>query len=311
MKFKLGAFTFTDLEIPEELAIAREQKLVVHDLVGGGRVVDAMGTQLKPIEWTGWLLGKDAFDRAKQLAAMCEAGQVVALDAGRIGAKVIVQTFTYRFQTFYKIPYSITVLPLPPAASAKAASVNQAIDEDMDEAEELAEEVADPGITGKLGTLKAAISSVSDFAKATTAQIQSVLQPLNEVRGQVTTLIASVANTANNIATVGGLFPNNPAAQAVGKIINQTNVYSKLPALLQLQAVTGRMANNVGSSSSAGEPVATAGGNLMKIAADKYGDPMAWTGIARANNLTDPVLTGAKVITVPPQPDTNGGVIQT
>jgi nucleoid-associated protein YgaU len=42
------------------------------------------------------------------------------------------------------------------------------------------------------------------------------------------------------------------------------------------------------------------GDDLFRIAAEYYGDATAWTLIARANSLTDPVIQANQVIIIPP-----------
>jgi hypothetical protein len=42
------------------------------------------------------------------------------------------------------------------------------------------------------------------------------------------------------------------------------------------------------------------GGNLFEIAAAQLGDALQWINIARANNLTDPMLSGQNQIIIPP-----------
>jgi nucleoid-associated protein YgaU len=79
------------------------------------------------------------------------------------------------------------------------------------------------------------------------------------------------------------------------------------PLLQQAQDAAGRIAANIGQAK-AGAQLATVGGNLYQIAADAYGDPAEWTTIAAANGLTDPVLIGVHMLTIPAQPDGLGGV---
>jgi nucleoid-associated protein YgaU len=55
--------------------------------------------------------------------------------------------------------------------------------------------------------------------------------------------------------------------------------------------------------------VTTAGGNLFSIAGQQYGDATAWTGIAKANNLTDPFVQGTQTLNIPAKPDTAGGIL--
>jgi hypothetical protein len=44
----------------------------------------------------------------------------------------------------------------------------------------------------------------------------------------------------------------------------------------------------------------TIGGNLFEIAAAQLGSALQWINIARANNLTDPMLSGTNQIVIPP-----------
>jgi hypothetical protein len=45
--------------------------------------------------------------------------------------------------------------------------------------------------------------------------------------------------------------------------------------------------------------IITIGGNLFEIAATRLGSALQWINIARANNLTDPVLAGQHAIIIP------------
>ena len=54
-----------------------------------------------------------------------------------------------------------------------------------------------------------------------------------------------------------------------------------------------------------------AGGNLMKIAAQVYGDSSQWNRIAALNGLWDFMITGTVTLQIPP-PDNaagNGGIL--
>jgi hypothetical protein len=45
--------------------------------------------------------------------------------------------------------------------------------------------------------------------------------------------------------------------------------------------------------------VITIGGNLFQIAAAQFGSALQWINIARANGLTDPILSGQNEIIIP------------
>ena len=48
------------------------------------------------------------------------------------------------------------------------------------------------------------------------------------------------------------------------------------------------------------QTITTIGGNLFEIAAMQLGSALQWINIARANNLTDPMLSGQNEIVIPP-----------
>jgi nucleoid-associated protein YgaU len=53
--------------------------------------------------------------------------------------------------------------------------------------------------------------------------------------------------------------------------------------------------------------ITVAGGNLFALAAEHLGDATQWIRIARANDLSDPFLTGVVVLDMPaPDPNYSG-----
>jgi L-ascorbate metabolism protein UlaG (beta-lactamase superfamily) len=45
--------------------------------------------------------------------------------------------------------------------------------------------------------------------------------------------------------------------------------------------------------------ITTIGGNLFEVAATQLGSALQWINIARANNLTDPMLSGQYKLVIP------------
>jgi nucleoid-associated protein YgaU len=153
------------------------------------------------------------------------------------------------------------------------------------------------------------MSGVATFVNATQSAIASVLQPIAAVQSRVRQLLASAVNTTTSVTTLGGIAPYNPIAQSAASLGLQVASFESQPSLLSLQGVMGRMAGNLNSVRTNSSSVTTAGGNLQTIAAKQYGDATSWTAIAKANGMTDPVVSGVQTLTVPVQPDTAGGVL--
>lgn len=309
----LGQFQFSGFEIPDHMPWGGSQRIAVHELVGGQRVLDAMGRSDRPLEWSGMILGPSAVDRARFLDTMRAQGLPQPLTWGQFSYQVIVHEFEADYRRFFEIPYRISCEVIAdlanPVTSLAAAAIDQALNDDMNAATGLGATVGDSTLSGLLTTLDTAITAVSSFAHAAQSTINSVLQPLTAVQTRVQLLIASTGNLLGNVTTFGGVLPSTPISQATASLTGQLASMSQMGALVQLRNVSGRMRSNLLATKTSQNTVATAGGNLFSIAAKQYGDPTAWTGIAKANGLTDPFVQGTAVLNIPPQPDSQGGVL--
>lgn len=306
-----GDFAFANTEVPERIPFGGEQNLVEHNLPGGARVVDAMGRNDMPLEWSGIFVGAQALARARALDAMRVDGLPLVLSWSEMVYSVVIKSYRADYEQRFQIPYTICCLVVKDRTSPSTgaqASVDDSIRGDMATASTLGAQVGDSTLSSLLGTLGGAINSVSSFAKATQSTINGVLGPVGAVTAQVKTLIASSANTIANVTTVSGILPNNPVAQQAARLTGQVTAMTQLPTLYQLQSVVGRMGANVGSVAAPGQQVVMAGGNLYQVAASAYGDASQWTGIARANGLADPQLTGINTIKIPALPEGAAGV---
>ena len=311
---KLGDFQFKDLEVPESLPFGGTQKLAMHDLVGGTRVIDSMGAFCGPVEWSGWLLGKDALARARQLDDLRERGASLLLQWSEIYYAVVIRDFRADFQRSYKIPYKIVCEVASDlskfAGSDAGQSIDRQIKSDAAAVTDMGSAIGDGALSGLIDSANSAIDTVASFANAAQSTLSNVLQKVTAVRDRAQTLVASANSELMKVATLGGILPNNPVAQQVAKLNGQINSALSLPVLVQLDRVAGRMQTNIASVYKSAKHVVTAGGDLMKLAAKEYDDAMAWTSLAKANPelLWDPLVEGVKTLIVPLHKDTAGGL---
>lgn len=306
----LGDFEFARFEIPERIPFGGDQKLVTHELVGGQRVVDAMGRSDMPLEWSGVFMGQNALERARYLDNLRVAGKELLLTWSEFSYFVVVQSFRCTFERSYKLPYSITCLVVENATSpvtvVASPGMDEALRDDMTRAGALGASIGDGALSGLLATLDTAIAAVSSFATAAQSTINSVLIPLAAVTQRVNILIWQTGNTISNVATLGGVLPNTPIARQASGLLDQVAAMRRMPVLYELQAVTWRMGSNLSSGGVSANTVTQAGSTLFDVAAREYGDATAWTGIAQANSLTDPQLAGVNTLTIPANPATGG-----
>lgn len=108
----LGPITFRGFEVPERITFGGKQKLVVHALPGGRRVVDVMGQDDAPIRWEGVFSGSTASDRVRALERLRRDGmpQLLTWDGWRF--RVIIASFEVNVTNTYWAPYSIELCVL-------------------------------------------------------------------------------------------------------------------------------------------------------------------------------------------------------
>jgi len=104
----LGSVAFDDFEIPGQLRFGGAQQLAVHKLIGGLRIVDAMGRDDAAVEWSGVFAGTDAGDRARLLDAMRATGQQQILAWDEFSYSVVIERLDLEYRNPWWIPYRIT-----------------------------------------------------------------------------------------------------------------------------------------------------------------------------------------------------------
>jgi hypothetical protein len=121
MSLVLGGIVFKDYEIPAKVNFGGEQKLAVHKLLGGARVVDAMGPDDCDMSWHGRFQGENATGRARALDALRVSGAQVPLVFGAFFYLVVVSRVECEYERSYQIPYSVTCTVVQSALGGFAA----------------------------------------------------------------------------------------------------------------------------------------------------------------------------------------------
>ncbi|MDF7658303.1 hypothetical protein PUG81_04925 [Erwiniaceae bacterium L1_54_6] len=305
----LGDFEFLDFEVPERIAIPGKQKTVLHQMVGGKRVIDVLGVEYDPLTWSGIITGSESGDRVKKLERMRDAGEQITLTLDDYSFTVVITTFTPVYEFIYRRPYSIEVAIVESNASplkvdALTGALDGLVNSDIGQALGLSDTIGVSSVTSAVTTVQSAVKQVTDFAHATVEQVQSVVRPIVAAQTLVQHQIAQLESAANDITTLGGLVPGNPISTTINNLLSQADQSTRIPALYSLQNVLGRLNKNVSSGQTADgvRTITQSGGNLYQVASDQYGDATLWSSIASANSLTDPQLTGINTLTIPSNP---------
>lgn len=308
-RLRLGDFEFLDFEVPERITIPGRQKTVLHQMVGGKRVIDVLGVEYDPLTWSGVITGSQSGDRVKALEQMRDAGETLTLTLDEYSFKVVITSFVPVYEFIYRRPYSIEVAIVANNASplkvdALTGALQGLLNSDVGQALGLSDTINVSSVTSAVTTVQSAVTQVTDFAHATVEQVQSVVRPIIAAQTLVQQQITQLESAANDITTLGGLVPGNPISKTVSNLLIQADQSTRIPALYSLQNVLGRLNKNVSSGQTADgvRTVTLSGGNLYQVASDQYGDASLWSSIASVNGLSDPQLSGINTLTIPSNP---------
>jgi hypothetical protein len=118
----LGGIGLFGMEVPATMPWGGQQRLVVHELIGGGRVVDVMGAVPDDISWSGSFTGPDAVDRALAIDDLRQAGAQIQLLWATFSYDVVIKSFSADYgNAGVLIPYKIACVVIPPAQQTSDA----------------------------------------------------------------------------------------------------------------------------------------------------------------------------------------------
>lgn len=267
-------FSFADFEIPEKIQFGGKQRLVTHEMVGGKRVLDAMGRSDAPLAWSGMLLGKDALKRARYLDYLRISGKLCVLTWSELSYQVVLESFEADFERFYKIPYrlSCTVVQdlAQPITTLIVPSVDDAVRQDVTALHEISGKVNDSKLSKLTADLNSAIKRVTSIAKAKQAELQNaqnkikakqqdiiniakekqaelndIVQKLEAVQARAVELVAQANDAAGKINDLSKRFPNSTVLQHAATFANKATAAAQLQVLDNMQNTIGRIKKNL------------------------------------------------------------------
>ena len=103
----LGLVKLEAFEIPTTIAFGGKQRLAIHDLPGGGRVVDVLGGTDTDITFGGIISGSDADTRAQLLDALRISGASLPLSWAEQYFIVIISEADFDYRKPWWIPYRL------------------------------------------------------------------------------------------------------------------------------------------------------------------------------------------------------------
>jgi hypothetical protein len=195
----LGPVFFLDFEVPERIAFGGGQRLAIHRLPGGGRVIDAMGRDDADLVWSGIFTGPEAADRARLLDALRVQGAVLPLTWDAFFYSVVIARFDAEYAHPNWVPYKITCTVLRDEATGVAAPVTDLSGSVFADLASAGRAIDTTAATVALAAAGATSRGTATYAAATTA-VSALATQLNAAAATAeATLSATPLNTATGL----------------------------------------------------------------------------------------------------------------
>ena len=237
----LGPIVFQDFEVPEKVNFGGTQRLAIHQLPGGARVIDSLGRDDADISFTGIFSGADATLRARGVDELRALGMVLPLTWDVFTYSVVIREFTAQYERAGWIPFRITCTVLRDEASAL-------IQAPLGLATSLL------GDCATAGTLSAGLG-IASIASALAATSHALTATGATQRGSAayahasTTLALAHDTFTTCIATAEADFNGADLTQATG-LERSTEMLEKMSFLTAARCYAGRAVRNLANASS-------------------------------------------------------------
>ena len=119
----LGPVAFAGFELPSSITLGGSQRLAVHRLPGGVRIIDALGPDPADITFSGIFSGPDAADRARLLDTIRVSGLALPLAWDAFLYTVILGHFHADYRSPWWIPYRISCTVVRDEAATAVSAI--------------------------------------------------------------------------------------------------------------------------------------------------------------------------------------------
>jgi len=238
----LGPVLFRDFEIPERISFGGRQRLAVHRLVGGRRVVDCLGRDDSEIVFRGTISGGDATSRAGTLDALRIVGDPLVLSWDTYYYAVILSRFEAEYHSTSWIPYRIACTVLQDQSwggTDTAVSLVSSIFSDLSAAAAIG-----PDRAVQLMNIRASVGAQGATVRDTRAY-SAALSGLVDTRTTIDTEIDYAESELSKSRVSADTLPD----YAIAGLMTAAQSAGDLAELTALRAYVGRAHRNLASAS--------------------------------------------------------------
>lgn len=212
----LGGVSFQDFEVPEKISFGGTQRLAVQELIGGGRVVDALGYDDGEIRFSGIFAGSDAAQRAQTLDTARAAGAVLALFWDQYFYNVVIAEFAADYEKPWWIPFALRcIVASDPTIDNAVTPAAYLVSNDLSV------------VTSLLGQASLALGGLSNPTVAGLATAQGLVAADITTAGMAldssVSAVADAADAASGIAAVNQMTANSAVLAAASGMSGYLN----------------------------------------------------------------------------------------
>jgi hypothetical protein len=238
----LGPVTFQDFEVPTSINIGGAQRLTIHRLPGGSRIIDTMGRDDADISFSGIFSGADATIRARSIDQMRVSGISMPLTWDVFFYSVIIKSFTAEYQSGWWIPYRITCAVVVDQASSVVAAVISLADNALTDVTTACTFALAAGID--LSTTTRAVGKPNACVRGTVSYTSTLVEV-----GEAVTLVGRGISKAE-IALNAASWADRDDMSAAANAFNATIFVSRQISLLAIaRGYIGRASVNLANAS--------------------------------------------------------------
>lgn len=238
----LGPIVFQDFEIPAGINFGGRQRLALHHLPGGFRIINALGRDDAQISFSGIFTGSDATLRARSLDELRVAGIALPLTWDVLFYTVLIAEFRADYCNGWWIPYRIVCTVLQDEASALLQPVVSLATAVLTDIGAAAGYASDTGVD--LSPLQSALAVPGATTRGTSAFVtaQSCLTDAQSSMG-ASIVAADATLTSTSVATAGS------AQAGVAALSAATEATGRLTSLVSADAYLRRTSINLANAS--------------------------------------------------------------
>jgi hypothetical protein len=213
MSVTLGPVAFSGFEIDGGITFGGQQRLAVHTLANGTRIVDALGRDDREIGFRGYFSGADATLRARLLDSLRVQGAALPLVWDVFCFNVVVSRFEPDYRASNWIPFAIGCTVVQDEAGAAAGAAVDAI------SAVLSDVAAAAGYAGGAGIdLSAVAQAVTAGGGAAMGAFAFAASSLASASASAAATLPAALGAGDITAGLAALTAAGPAAQAMAQL---------------------------------------------------------------------------------------------